>query len=146
METFISAYMKRTRRNHITIMEIARELIDKGCEVNCSNLKDERISFIDVWKDGKEATFGFEEVPYRWTMHHHIDPFNGSGSSRKIKVIHGTECEFTPDQIISLLHPFYKDYTYYENHIVHWMLQLTPEIIERSIEDMKEQLAKLKKG
>lgn len=62
------AYRARRVNNHHVLVEVAEELAKHGyeCYGYEPNYKDECMSLIKLFKDGKETVVGFAEVPYRW--------------------------------------------------------------------------------
>jgi hypothetical protein len=82
-ETYLEAHARRMGYIDKKLRTLAKELIEKGCDVYIP--KDKLTNFIKVLKEDKNITVGFSEVPYRFYYSIALDPSKGNGSSQLLK-------------------------------------------------------------
>ncbi len=101
MSDYFTAYGERIRRNDATLRLLAIELKTRGCRVRAA--KGEIIKFLVINKGGRQCTFGFEDIPYRWTVHVNVDYRKGKGSSREVGCRNGGENTWVAPELMRLM-------------------------------------------
>ena len=139
MNDYLTAYHKRRTGVHITMLKFAKELIEAGCQVFTSEIGiTNKLTFVSIFKDGKEITLEFNEVPYRWTLHRAIDIKEGRGSSVTVETIHGTEFPYDVETILSKMKPYFSTPENYFKREVGWMHELTIERIDNLLKEAEK--------
>jgi hypothetical protein len=100
---YLSAYRSRMEVNNDYFLEVAKELTALGYNVYAPT--HGLISFLYVEGSGKQITFGFDDVPYRWYISCQINYKLGRGSSRRIKEIFDYNTPFTSSEIVENMQP-----------------------------------------
>ncbi len=93
---FFEAYGLRMTRNHDQLIGLAQEMKERGHTVYLPRKK--HINFFVVVKEKKQGTVGFEEVPYRWSIHVSHKPNKEHGSGRCVNQMF-TDKTYTPEQV-----------------------------------------------
>ena len=114
MNEYLKAYRARLERNDAYFRKMAEEFQAKGFTVEMAT--DRLLSSITIRTPEKHVYFGFNEVPYRFTLSVGWKPNSTNGSGKTIASEHGTECTWTVDFIISQMYPSYKGQFKDENH------------------------------
>ena len=115
MMDYFTAYRLRREKVQEVILDMAKQLKDKGARVWAP--KSGLIAFIHIELDGKQCTWGFTDVPYRWYIHVDIDIRQGKGSGVYVSERHGTENEYSVHDIIDSMKPI--PYSIFKNRNSH---------------------------
>jgi hypothetical protein len=83
MTNFLESYGRRIREVDSTLKEVSQDLIKDGYRVFTH--KHGLVKFIKIFKDDKEVTLGFSEVPYSWYLSIDYIPSIHKGSGAVLK-------------------------------------------------------------
>lgn len=122
MEDYFTAYRRRREKVNKELEYLAEKLLELGHTIYKPNKPN--ITFIVVVKGQKQATIGFEEVPYRWTINISIKPNRdtGSGYNQKTKY----EGLFTLEEVVESLRDYNGNIEDFHNRCSSFLTKIEP--------------------